>query len=163
MGLLSRLLRPASSAAVEALIRRDKWSIAEARSELGPAMIRFRTPVLSGRDAPRHGRVLRILWGYAAEGTGAMPERADSSAMQRFEDRFIHALEHDAHAVLVAVFTFDGVRQWVVYTGDPSESRRRLDGLPRDAAPYPIELADEDDPRWRVLHEEILRDVPWQK
>lgn len=163
MGLFDRLLGRGAATAVADLIRRDRWSIADAQTDLGPAMIRFRTPVLSGRDAPAHGRLLRLVWAYAAEGSGAMPERADTEAMRTFEDRLVEAFERDAHAVLVAVFTFDGARQWVVYTGDTQECQRRLDALPREGAPYPLELTTEEDRGWRYLHEEILRNVPWNR
>jgi hypothetical protein len=43
----------------------DGWSLVERRLESGPAMLRFRTPVLDPSQVEGYGRALRILWPYA--------------------------------------------------------------------------------------------------
>ena len=60
--------------------------------------------------------------------------------MEAFENRFCQAVEHDAHAVLAAVLTFDGARQWVIYTSDVQECGARLEAMPQEPEPYPLEL-----------------------
>jgi hypothetical protein len=141
---------------VAAALKADGWSLVERRLESGPAMLRFRTPVLGPSQVEGYGRALRILWPYADEGSGAMPHRLESEAMGEFEDRFCAAVESDAHAFLAAVLTFDGARQWIFYTADVAECGRRLEAMPQNEAPYPIELDAFDDPDWSYLREKLL-------
>ena len=147
------------SADVLSVLRADTWSIAELKSDSGPGLVRFRTPVLEPGQLDGYDRVLRILWPYAEEESGAMPDVADSQAMDTFEGRLCAALEIDAHAYLAAVLTFDGARQWVFYTSDIAECGRRLEAMPQEADPYPIELDAFDDPNWLYLREQILGSV----
>jgi hypothetical protein len=85
-----------------------------------------------------------------------MPDNFESEAMGEFEDRLCAALEADAHAYLAAVLTFDGARQWVFYTDDVAECGRRLEAMPQNEQPYPIELDAFDDPDWSYLRKQLL-------
>jgi hypothetical protein len=102
-----------------------------------------------------------VVWAYAAEGTGAMPDLATSNEMERFEKHLRDAVQRDANAVLTAVLTFDGARQWVWYTRDVAEFGQRLSVIPDYyGKPYPIELTTNEDPTWSYLREQILRGIP---
>ena len=85
-----------------------------------------------------------------------MPTHAVSAAMEQFENRLCSALEVDAHAILAAVLTFDRARQWVFYTGDVPESGWRLEAMPQNTDPYPIELDAFDNPTRKYLRDDIL-------
>jgi hypothetical protein len=142
------------------VLRSDRWTAVEGKHEIGPFLLRFRTPVLAPPDIQGYGRVLKIVWPYADENTGAMPSDAHSDQMAEFENRFCEAVEHDATAILTAVLTFDGARQWVFYTDDVQECGKRLNNMPQNEEPYPLELTTEPDPRWEYLRERILKRVP---
>lgn len=148
-----------SSIGVVEALRADKWSVAEVTTESGRALLRYRTPVLAASEADGYVRVLRVLWPYADEGSGEMPDQACSDAMAQFENRLCPALELDAHAYLAAVLTSDGARQWVFYTDDVAECGRRLEAMPQNEEPYPIELDAFDDPDWSYLHN-LLKPIP---
>jgi len=109
-----------------------------------------------------HGfdRLLTIVWPYADEDTGTLPSADDSEQMAQFEDRFCKAVESDALAILTAVLTFDGARQWVFYTGDVAECGKRLSQMPQTSDPYPIELTTEADPEWAYLRNQVLARIP---
>ena len=147
------------SAKVLKLLSDDRWSAADGVTNSGAYIIRFRTPVLEPTDTAGYDKLLTIVWPYADEGSGALPTAADSEALSEFENRFCDAFEHDAHAVLTAVLTFDGARQWVVYTGDFQECGQRLGAMPQNEQPYPIELNARSDPEWNYLRDEILKRV----
>ncbi len=144
---------------VAAALREDRWSLAQGDREAGPLLIRFRTPVLGPDGVDGYGRVLRILWAYAEEGSGELPAEPAVAAMERFEHRFCAAVEADGCAFLAAVLTFDGARQWVFYTGDVAECGRRLEAMPQESEPYPIDLDAFDDPAWDYLRDSILGTV----
>lgn len=66
------------------------------------------------------------------------------------------AYEHDFHAVLTAVITTNGARQWIFYTSDIDECGQRLTAMPQENEPYPIELTADDDPDWSFLRQNVL-------
>jgi Family of unknown function (DUF695) len=143
------------------LISWDHWAIAETAAPPRLGIIRFRTPVLGSDQVKGYPRCLRILWAYADEGSGALPDDPTTQRLQTFENRLVEALERDAVAVLTAVLTFDGARQWVFYTADGNRCAARIEELPREQDPYPIDIDVFDDPEWRYLRDEILATVPY--
>jgi hypothetical protein len=144
------------------VIRNDRWTAVEGGTDIGPFLLRYRTPILAPPDTKGYGHVLKIVWPYADENTGALPSREDSEQMAKFENRFCEAVEQDATAILTAVLTFDGARQWVFYTGDVRQCGERLNNMPQNDEPYPLELTTEQDPDWQYLHEKILKGAPMQ-
>lgn len=88
-----------------------------------------------------------------------MPTGEDFDQMAACETDLCQALETDALAVLAAVLTLDGARQWVFYTRDIKECRARLDQMPEDSQ-YPIELDTFEDPDWEYLRNKILGNIP---
>lgn len=147
------------SSKVAQVLKDDRWSVANGHTQNGPYIIRFRTPVLAPPDTAGYPERLTILWPYAEEGSGALPSDVDIAALEQFEDRLCAALEHDAHAIVTAVLTFDGARQWVVYTSDFRECAERVGDMPQNADPYPIEMQAYDDPEWTYLRHEVLKRV----
>ena len=147
--------------AVKQLLKDDHWTLAEVGHPTGPALVRFRSPVLGPAGVEDYHRLVTVVWAYDAEETGAMPDVGTSKEMERFENHLCDAVQHDAHAVLTAVLTFDGARQWVYYTRDVAEFGQRLSVIPDYyGQPYPIELTTDEDPTWSYLREQILRRVP---
>lgn len=141
------------------MINDDKCQLVEVKLEVGLALIRFRTPVLGGVEMPGYNWRLAILWPYADAGSGAWPTRESMEEMDVFETRLCEAFEKDAHAVLVAVVTLDGARQWVFYTSSVEECVSRLNYMPQADEPYPLEIEGTEDPKWLYLREEILSHV----
>jgi hypothetical protein len=148
---------------VEQIVQRDAWAAAQAETPTGPYILRFRTPIVQAGETGLYSRKLVVCWPYAPEGSGALPDDATSEAMGTFEDRLCAAWEADFLAVLTAVLTFDGARQWVYYTCDVPECGRRLDEMPQESDPYPIELTTESDPDWSYLRDRVLARIDWQK
>jgi hypothetical protein len=114
-------------------------------------------------EAGSYQRRLVVLWGFADEGSGEMPDESANTSMGVFEDRLCEAWERDGLAFLAAVLTFDGARQWVFYTRDVAQCGQRLHEMPQEEDPYPIELTTEADPQWQYLHERILGSIDWRE
>lgn len=141
------------------LVRNDAWTVATVDASVGQAVIRYRTPLTTRGSIDRLAQLLSVTWVYANEGIGAHPTREDVEAMDHFENAICAALEHDALAVLTAVVTFDGARQWVFYTSDIRGCGERINCLPQNDEPYPLELTTQPDPNWDYLHDEVLKNV----
>jgi hypothetical protein len=145
------------------VLRHDRWAAAEGRTETGPWLLRFRTPVLLPGEGGEHRHRLSVLWAYGPEASGELPSEADAKAMGVFEDRLCGAWERDGLAFLSAVLTFDGARQWLFYTYDVSECGQRLNDMPQEEERYPIELTADEDPTWDFLHSQMLKRLDWSR
>ncbi len=119
--------------------------------------------MLDSDETSDHANQLLVIWSYAEEGTGALPSGGEQERMDVLEDRLCEAWERDSLAVLTAVLTFDGARQWVFYTSNVETCGIRLDDMPKETEPYPIELTTEHDPGWDYLREKILSLAGWQE
>jgi hypothetical protein len=145
-------------ASVRELIEQDHWTGVAGQVPERHYLLRYREPVLQPLEVAEYPRCLRVVWAYDAVGSGTLPDERVSGDMRTFEDRLSASLEHDAVAVLTAVLTFDGARQWVFYTDDVQACGARLNSMPQESEPYPIELDVFDDPAWQYLRGQILKD-----
>jgi len=144
---------------IEHLLREDRWKVAQGKVAESPFILRFRDPITSITNTAGYSQLLTILLPYVDEGSGALPSPEALAALDLFEDRLCGALEHDGHAMITAVLTFDGARQWVVYTEDIEACGQRITEMPQNADPYPIEMHARDDPEWNYLRREVLHVV----
>jgi hypothetical protein len=138
------------------IIEKDVWAVAEGTHENMPLVIRFRPEFRSVSDFRGYPLLLQIAWPYESPNGSGLPGEADAQAMERFEERILASYERDAHAVLTAVITTNGGRQWIFYTSDVDVCGQRLADMPQEAEPYPVELEVEEDPDWRFLREDVL-------
>ena len=143
------------STAIENFIE-SGWAVATGGDPQSPMLLRFRQPLPAPDEVAHLGEVLRVLWIYADEGTGALPTDEDADQMGRFENALCDALESDQTAVLTAVLTLDGARQWIFYTGDVQSCGDRINQMPQGEARYPLELDTFSDATWSYLRQDIL-------
>ncbi|WP_093286236.1 DUF695 domain-containing protein [Pseudoxanthomonas sp. CF125] len=140
------------------IVENDRWSLAEGTHNDKPLVIRFRDEFLNKPDLSSHPRLVRVVWSYQAN-TSGMPGSDASDQMGVFEDRLVAAVEPSQTAVLVAVLTNDGQREWLFYTPDVSEFGRRLTEMPQEKDRYPIDISTESDPEWSTFYDNILPGV----
>lgn len=138
------------------VVKEDAWAVAEGTHEDKLVLVRFRHNFRQVLDFEGYHLLLQITWPFFEVDPSGMPGVEDAEAMEQFEQRLLVAYEHDFHAVLTAVITTNGVRQWLFYTSDLEECGDRLTEMPQEAEPYPIELVADEDPEWLFLREEIL-------
>lgn len=132
------------------------WTAISGELDSGPFILRHLSDLEPRSDL---GNLLRIVWIYADENTGALPDEFESRAMTDFENILVDRFENDGLAMLTAALTFDGSRQWVWYTSDVSECGDRLNNLPSTEEPYPIEIDAEEDPEWGYLRNTIIGSI----
>lgn len=145
------------------ILAHDVWAMADGSLDTGPFILRWRTPVFNGADSGQYIYRVSVLWAYAEENSGDLPDDQLSEAMAVFEDRLCHAWEYDGNAILAAVLTFDGARQWLFYTRNVDECGERIAGMPQEEEAYPIEINTEEDPGWTYLREQMLASVDWEQ
>lgn len=136
---------------IEEIVRRDTWSVAEGQHNGKPLVIRFRQDFREHPDLSAYSQRVLVKWSFQSDNSG-MPDGETSFAMGEFEDRLVEAFEGDLSAVLTAVITNDGARQWLLYAKDPEIVEQRLAKL-RDAS---FEADSRADPEWEFLYQRIL-------
>lgn len=142
--------------AIPRLLQADRWAEDAGVTHEGRWSLRWREPLLSRHDVARYGHCLQLVWTFAAEGSSDVLTPEKQAELLVFEVALRTSLEHDALAVLTAILTFDGTRQWIFYTRDLAACEARLDALPHEGAPRPVEREGFEDPTWEFLREEIL-------
>ena len=123
------------------------WSVAQGSHDALPVLTRFRQFPASFPRADFPHR-LNFFWSFVTPTDAGLPSPDDSQAASTFEDRLIDAVEPDSQAVLCAVLTGRGMREFVFQTTDPGDFLRRLTEMPQEEEPYPIQIQHEEDPTW---------------
>lgn len=138
------------------IIAKDKWAVADGTHKNLPLIIRFRNEFHKNKpDISGHPHLIQVIWPYESDASG-MPSENSSKQMEVFENRLVKAVETDGSAVLVAVITKSGTREWVFYSGSVDEFGNRLANMPQEKERYPIEITTEPDPEWSFLYSNIL-------
>ncbi|MBU8975379.1 DUF695 domain-containing protein [Lysobacter sp. MMG2] len=158
VGLMLLPMAPAKGATpmtVAQIVAADRWTLAEGECEGHPLFLRFREDFREHPDVSAYPHLMRVVWHYAPNAAG-MPDRTASEQMGVFEDWLIAAVEPDQTAVLAAVITHDGDRQWLFYGADVRAFARALRAIPQGDVRLPIDVTTERDPDWTNLHEGTL-------
>lgn len=143
--------------AIHQILRGNQWSLGEGHFDTGLALVRFRKGIPAADATGDHTRLISIEWVYADEGSSDLPDETTQAEMLQFEHDLGDSVQKDALAILTAVVTFEGVRQWVFYTSDESAFIERLSVIPHHGRErFPIKIGTSDDPTWSYLRDEVL-------
>ena len=142
---------------IDAFVDGSNWVVESGEKTSAPYLLRYRSPTLSSQEIGGYKHLLRIVWIYAEENSGKLPSSDDLNTMAAFEELLATTIEKDQLAVLTAVLTFDGARQWVFYTDDVNKCGEIINSWPQTAEPFPIEIDTFVDPEWKYLRDEMLQ------
>lgn len=125
----------------------QEWSIATGQHEGRPIFIRFREfpDTFPKGDYPER---CNVFWTMAEASDRGVPSPDETERMQRFENRLVAALEASDEAVLTVVMTTAGKREFVLQARSECDFQGRVESIPQDADPYPIEIAVFEDAAW---------------
>ena len=83
------------------------------------------------------------------EATG-LPSPAEDAQLGEIENLLRDSLQAEAESLLVAVITTSGMREFVFYTRDPQQVKRRFEQLRDDTANHELQLMIQVDKNWGV-------------
>ena len=138
------------------LLDADTWALAQGKTDVGVCLVRYREPILAAEQTVGYSTCVRVFFSYADEGSGALPSPDMSDTLAILEDELASCLEKDAMAVLTAVITFDGARQWIFYTGSPANCEIHLARIARKQKGGVTEVESFADDGWSYLREQVL-------
>lgn len=135
------------------------WSLAEGEDNGKPLYIRFREEYRESGADSAYPRLIQIVWKYSADQNG-LPTDEVIPSLKDFESRLIEAVEPEKVAVLVAVCTNNGEREWMLYAKSVSEFQARLDALdPDQQDPFPIDITSALDPKWSAFFDDTIGEL----
>jgi uncharacterized protein DUF695 len=101
-------------------------------------------------DTTNFDTAISIRWRYASE---MLPDDATSKEMIRFEEAVDDLTAANDLAELVYVRTGFGEREWLFYAGNKSRFMAQFNTLLAGHPRYPIEIAFQRDPDWKLWRE----------
>lgn len=125
-----------------------------------------KTVIVTGRDniekimnSGKMPYLIRVSWRYEQLPDG-MPMERDAELMGRVHDAFEETFRKDKAAYMVAVFTGEGRRDWLFYTGNLNIFNKVFNrALEEIAETVPFEIEAQSDPDWSEYRE--MRDMTY--
>ena len=119
-----------------------------------------RTIIVTGRDhmqkimsSGKMPYLIRVSWAYEAQPDG-MPVERDAELMGRVHDALEATFRKDKAAYLVGVFTGEGRRDWLFYTGNLNIFNKVFNRALEDIEEtVPFEIDAQADPDWEEYKE----------
>jgi len=114
-----------------------------------------KTVIVTGRDymetvleSGKFPYLMRVSWRYNAQPDG-FPDDTDAELMGRVNDAFEETFRKDKCAYMVAIYTGEGIRDWLFYAHSLTifnkVFNRALEGI-EETVPFKIEA--QSDPEW---------------
>lgn len=125
-----------------------------------------KTVIVTGRDnmekimnSGKMPYLIRVSWSYEQLPDG-MPVERDAELMGRVHDAFEETFRKDKAAYMVAVYTGEGRRDWLFYTGNLNIFNKVFNrALEEIAETVPFEIEAQSDPDWSEYRE--MRDMTY--
>ena len=140
---------------VKEALKDDSWTVGQGEHEGLPLLVRVRFVLTPELDKNDYTTLIRVFWEYPDAGHG-FPNESSIDEMEVFENRAVEALESKSVAILAAVITNGGVREWVWYTHSADMFGESLGGMPHENGAYPIQITAEDDPEWVYFFDSLV-------
>ena len=138
---------------------KERWWSAPTEAENG------KTIIVTGRDymdeiiaKGKFPYRITIGWNYNALPDG-MPEDADARLMEQATDALMAEFKRDKVAYLTGLYTGDGRRDWIFYTGNLNIFNRVLNRALAPLEQMPLIIEAEEDADWNEYKE--MREISY--
>lgn len=132
---------------------KERWWSAPAEGDSG------RTVIVTGRDymdeiiaKGKFPYRITVSWDYSALPSG-MPEDADALLMEQATEALMKEFKRDKAAYMTGIYTGDGRRDWVFYTGNLNIFNKVFNRALAEVDPMPLVIEAESDPEWEEYRE----------
>lgn len=118
----------------------------------GTVIVSGRDGIDKIRDSGKFPYAVRVSWRYNARPDG-YPDQADELLMERADNALRAEFDKDRCAWLVAVYTGDGARDWIFYTGNLNIFGKVFNRALADIETIPLVIDAQSDPDWLQYQE----------
>jgi hypothetical protein len=126
------------------------WLVSEGKHNGNPMFVRTNTGYGEFTRVPGYDHHVGIAIPLRESTINGLPGEAESILLSEMEDTFCVSLEEQAAALLVAVITTSGMREFVFYTNNPGVIEQRVTKLRKQITSHEIQLVIQPDREWRV-------------
>ncbi|MCZ2342848.1 MAG: DUF695 domain-containing protein [Bacteroidales bacterium] len=115
-----------------------------------PVIFRVRNRFPQNLEPSRYHHLIAMIWQYQSDNDTQLPSNAEADRMSIFEDQMTAAMQASGQAVLTAIVTGTGVREWQWYSRSPEESLLLINAALAGQELPPVEFAGDPDPSWEA-------------
>jgi hypothetical protein len=126
----------------------DEWTVLKGTYEGRPMLVRINTAVRPLIDGGEHGIRIGVAVPLREPDANGLPGVGEQEALGAFEDRMVELVAD--RAVLVAVITTGGMREFVLQTGSGAWIPQLHDDLQAALPTHDVQAMAEHDPDWTV-------------
>jgi hypothetical protein len=126
------------------------WAVATGKINGMPLILRYITSV--PQNSTKYPHLIVITWRYKGTANG-MPDKTTGEKMVLLEGLLDKKLEPPGSALMTAVVTGNGVKEWQWYSRDEKETMRFLNEALSGQSVFPIQISLDDDPAWQAYHQ----------
>jgi hypothetical protein len=129
----------------------QSWSILKGENDGRPMFVRLNEGAHAVAGSAAYGIRVGVAIPLRNPRPDGLPDKAESEQLAAIEDALI--ANSSEHAILVAVITTSGMREFVFYTGAgdwiPGFHQRMM----RSTSSHEVQCMAEHDPGWTVYHQ----------
>jgi hypothetical protein len=129
----------------------ESWSILRGENNGQPMFVRLNTGARAVAGTAAYGIRVGVAIPLRNPRPDGLPDQVESEQLQSIEDALIAA--SNEHAILVAVITTSGMREFVFHTGTgdwiPDFHQRMI----RSTSSHEVQCMAQHDPDWTVYHQ----------
>jgi len=126
----------------------DRWSIGKGEQDGKPIFTRFNLGLKPLVGRPEFRQQLGISVRLKDPTPDGLPTSAEAEQLSQIEDEIVRRFVPGNESLFAGVMTFNGMREYVLYTNDPKAASAKATDLVRDIHHHELQFAIHDDPSW---------------
>jgi Family of unknown function (DUF695) len=128
----------------------DEWDILEGTHNGGPMIVRLRSGLRASAGHKDFGIQIGVAVPLKDPSSNGLPTTGEDHQLGTIEARLSRDLESSGRAVLAAVITTSGMREFVFYSGSKDWIQDWANGLQATTDTHQIQVLSQSDPKWSV-------------
>jgi hypothetical protein len=128
-----------------------KWQVSKGRYDGRPLIVRVNTSADPFRGHPELSNQAGIAVPFKLPSDDGMPSSAEVEELNEIEDRLFEIFETGQPALVVAVITTSGMREFVLYGHNPEDLSAKHRKLQAQISHHEIQLMIQADPDWMTF------------
>ena len=131
----------------------ERWTVATGTYDGNPLVLRANAGAQGAAGDPHIGYQVGIAVPLNAPRADGLPDTGEEQELGVVEELIRQRLQEAGLAWLVAVISTGGMREFVLYTGDPEGVEVAVDALRDEVASHEIQVMVQEDPDWEVYQQ----------
>lgn len=128
----------------------DDWAVGTGDYEGQPIVVRLNNAARKMIGNPEYPDQVGVAIPANAPGEDGMPVEPETSVLGDIEDKLVQRLGVGGQALLTAVISGRGMREFVFYSSDAAATRKKVMQVNTMTDSHELQVNVEHDPKWRI-------------